>query len=143
MSMRRPLVCGMPSSRVCAAAPPAAKAMTTAMAAASGVHCARKVRCMLLACLPCKGIGEPGVGEQLMVREGFEKGQQVGAVVGRQGDLVDEVVLVGVGPPVAGIDRKSTRLNSSHSQISYAVFCLKKKTIFRLKSSVHSIILIA
>src|SRR2546430_12763624 len=27
----------------------------------------------------------------------------------------------------AGIDRKSTRLNSSHSQISYAVFCLKKK----------------
>src|SRR5688572_30851536 len=29
----------------------------------------------------------------------------------------------------AMIDRKSTRLNSSHSQISYAVFCLKKKTI--------------
>src|SRR2546430_4299801 len=27
-----------------------------------------------------------------------------------------------------GVDRKSTRLNSSHSQISYAVFCLKKKT---------------
>src|SRR5256886_4902811 len=27
----------------------------------------------------------------------------------------------------AGADRKSTRLNSSHSQISYAVFCLKKK----------------
>src|SRR2546430_13150302 len=31
-------------------------------------------------------------------------------------------------------DRKSTRLNSSHSQISYAVFCLKKK-----KSSLHII----
>src|SRR5256886_17699400 len=29
-------------------------------------------------------------------------------------------------------DRKSTRLNSSHSQISYAVFCLKKKIIFQL-----------
>src|SRR2546430_7053230 len=29
--------------------------------------------------------------------------------------------------PVSGLDRKSTRLNSSHSQISYAVFCLKKK----------------
>src|SRR2546427_9609429 len=28
---------------------------------------------------------------------------------------------------VANLDRKSTRLNSSHSQISYAVFCLKKK----------------
>src|SRR5438270_9885465 len=29
-------------------------------------------------------------------------------------------------PPVILQDRKSTRLNSSHSQISYAVFCLKK-----------------
>src|SRR6266478_6863786 len=29
--------------------------------------------------------------------------------------------------PAPGVDRKSTRLNSSHSQISYAVFCLKKK----------------
>src|SRR5688572_31769982 len=27
------------------------------------------------------------------------------------------------------VDRKSTRLNSSHSQISYAVFCLKKKNL--------------
>src|SRR2546430_13159755 len=32
-----------------------------------------------------------------------------------------------VQPLVQGADRKSTRLNSSHSQISYAVFCLKKK----------------
>src|SRR2546430_10512722 len=32
------------------------------------------------------------------------------------------------GPQLAfATDRKSTRLNSSHSQISYAVFCLKKK----------------
>src|SRR5438270_7691758 len=30
-------------------------------------------------------------------------------------------------PP--SLDRKSTRLNSSHSQISYAVFCLKKKNV--------------
>src|SRR3712207_8397974 len=29
--------------------------------------------------------------------------------------------------PVRGRDRKSTRLNSSHANISYAVFCLKKK----------------
>src|SRR2546427_9478784 len=34
----------------------------------------------------------------------------------------DKVMLIG--------DRKSTRLNSSHSQISYAVFCLKKKNIY-------------
>src|SRR2546427_7026665 len=37
----------------------------------------------------------------------------------------------GAGIRVSGLavgrDRKSTRLNSSHSQISYAVFCLKKK----------------
>src|SRR2546430_13335738 len=30
-------------------------------------------------------------------------------------------------PTLLVLDRKSTRLNSSHSQISYAVFCLKKK----------------
>src|SRR6267142_5017815 len=32
-----------------------------------------------------------------------------------------------VGPSGSGKDRKSTRLNSSHMSISYAVFCLKKK----------------
>src|SRR2546427_3962157 len=38
------------------------------------------------------------------------------------------LVLIGIGMSLgAGRDRKSTRLNSSHSQISYAVFCLKKK----------------
>src|SRR2546430_12653187 len=33
-------------------------------------------------------------------------------------------------PAALSGDRKSTRLNSSHSQISYAVFCLKKKNTF-------------
>src|SRR2546426_2785884 len=38
------------------------------------------------------------------------------------------IVLVGkIGPTMRRIDRKSTRLNSSHLVISYAVFCLKKK----------------
>src|SRR2546430_2670937 len=44
--------------------------------------------------------------------------------------LSDDVLLEPIeraGPSAAMIDRKSTRLNSSHSQISYAVFCLKKK----------------
>src|SRR2546430_7962526 len=37
------------------------------------------------------------------------------------------------------LDRKSTRLNSSHSQISYAVFCLKKKNkIYTFKLSLSS-----
>src|ERR1035438_10725079 len=34
---------------------------------------------------------------------------------------------------LAGLDRKSTRLNSSHLGISYAVFCLKKKKIIKEK----------
>src|SRR3712207_6855295 len=33
----------------------------------------------------------------------------------------------GLGAAVVATDRKSTRLNSSHANISYAVFCLKKK----------------
>src|SRR5688572_31722907 len=43
----------------------------------------------------------------------------------RPGD-VERVKAVGLDNYIK--DRKSTRLNSSHSQISYAVFCLKKKT---------------
>src|SRR2546430_7719186 len=35
------------------------------------------------------------------------------------------------------LDRKSTRLNSSHSQISYAVFCLKKKKNTAITISTH------
>src|SRR3712207_7196283 len=34
-----------------------------------------------------------------------------------------------------GLDRKSTRLNSSHANISYAVFCLKKQTPHYVRSS--------
>src|SRR5438874_8937504 len=36
--------------------------------------------------------------------------------------------------PTSTIDRKSTRLNSSHVEISYAVFCLKKK---KRKKNIH------
>src|SRR2546427_6405078 len=51
--------------------------------------------------------------------------------VGQQADFqaVLEHDLIGANARARRIDedRKSTRLNSSHSQISYAVFCLKKK----------------
>src|SRR2546430_12085306 len=41
----------------------------------------------------------------------------------------------------ADVDRKSTRLNSSHSQISYAVFCLKKKKIqYDIMTSRHTLL---
>src|SRR3712207_6955675 len=47
---------------------------------------------------------------------------------------VGEVLLVHLldQPLVGAEDRKSTRLNSSHANISYAVFCLKKKNTQRL-----------
>src|SRR5688572_31317260 len=37
------------------------------------------------------------------------------------------------------IDRKSTRLNSSHSQISYAVFCLKKKKMKKRRINIVAV----
>src|SRR5438445_6992894 len=40
---------------------------------------------------------------------------------------VEQVPWIAGGVRPAGRDRKSTRLNSSHANISYAVFCLKKK----------------
>src|SRR5258708_23670242 len=39
-----------------------------------------------------------------------------------------EMAAKSTDPDIKALDRKSTRLNSSHQIISYAVFCLKKKT---------------
>src|SRR5688572_32096562 len=51
---------------------------------------------------------------------------------------IKEVMVIGGGEIYRSVfekaDRKSTRLNSSHSQISYAVFCLKKKKKKQQKS---------
>src|SRR2546426_7220094 len=44
-----------------------------------------------------------------------------------------------IGPDGAGRDRKSTRLNSSHLVISYAVFCLKKKKKRKKKNIEQSV----
>src|SRR5688500_685866 len=46
-----------------------------------------------------------------------------------QNDILKEYIARGtyIYPPQSSLDRKSTRLNSSHLVISYAVFCLKKK----------------
>src|SRR5690554_7450714 len=63
------------------------------------------------------GLGEEGDG-LFRVEERLAAGQ--GHVVQLQARLVDRLQL-------RHPDRKSTRLNSSHVRISYAVFCLKKK----------------
>src|SRR3989442_9535381 len=46
----------------------------------------------------------------------------------RSGSFRDREVAPAEAQGLIGLDRKSTRLNSSHVRISYAVFCLKKKT---------------
>src|SRR5690606_41244333 len=65
------------------------------------------------------------------VREHDEGAEDVGErILGREGDrkAADAQTTEETGDRVAQ-DRKSTRLNSSHVKISYAVFCLKKKKI--------------
>src|SRR3712207_7705510 len=52
------------------------------------------------------------------------------AFIGTRFALLESLARVGLGellPRFGSRDRKSTRLNSSHANISYAVFCLKKK----------------
>src|SRR2546430_5137925 len=67
---------------------------------------------------------EPGARDVFEVERRVLAHQHRGVVLQRL-----ELGLVAAVPVlvVVGEDRKSTRLNSSHSQISYAVFCLKKK----------------
>src|SRR5258707_10811677 len=57
----------------------------------------------------------------------FNQGREIGRLIGphpmRLKNEIDRVL----ADNGVGADRKSTRLNSSHANISYAVFCLKKK----------------
>src|SRR5690348_17533398 len=62
--------------------------------------------------------------------------RQRGRVRGR---AASESALGGTSDLRRDEDRKSTRLNSSHPSISYAVFCLKKKTKVSCSSSVHTL----
>src|SRR2546430_10761925 len=70
---------------------------------------------------------------QLLDRVGRDLEGETGRLERHVHDLAFLVVDPAVGRTAEAIllgnaDRKSTRLNSSHSQISYAVFCLEKKT---------------
>src|SRR5205085_12490696 len=69
---------------------------------------------------------------KIVIQMGNKKSDEFGAVpsVFDYARTDEERAVLDVGPGIiehARQDRKSTRLNSSHSQISYAVFCLKKK----------------
>src|SRR3712207_7141853 len=57
-----------------------------------------------------------------------------GVFTGLCADVCERVLADPLG---AGPDRKSTRLNSSHANISYAVFCLKKKINAHITSVSH------
>src|SRR2546427_3864449 len=61
------------------------------------------------------------------VRLPHEDGLPTGRAAARGGARAGRPVRAALHARRPGLDRKSTRLNSSHSQISYAVFCLKKK----------------
>src|SRR5688572_32068336 len=61
-----------------------------------------------------------------LFRSGSRAGPALPIAVRRQ---AQGVRFLSAAAAVVSADRKSTRLNSSHSQISYAVFCLKKKNI--------------
>src|SRR2546430_7752570 len=69
---------------------------------------------------PVEAVAVGAVAPRPGVAVGAEPGLAAGPAPVADAGAVDVV-------PGAVADRKSTRLNSSHSQISYAVFCLKKK----------------
>src|SRR2546430_11024925 len=62
-------------------------------------------------------------------RESFERSSRVSFTSRSAGTSVPTGSACRSESLAGAEDRKSTRLNSSHSQISYAVFCLKKKTV--------------
>src|SRR3712207_8161086 len=71
--------------------------------------------------------GGPPWAARLRVRDPRRRDRRDDALRDRGGGL--RAARSEVDPPGAAGDRKSTRLNSSHANISYAVFCLKKKNI--------------
>src|SRR2546430_3880284 len=62
-----------------------------------------------------------------LFRSSFPRLHQPVAITNRSTSGFDAISKKALFTHDAHVDRKSTRLNSSHSQISYAVFCLKKK----------------
>src|SRR3712207_8157869 len=68
----------------------------------------------------------------VIVGLGVVRGEPYVALFGRRMKVGDVPAVEQSKVIVGYLDRKSTRLNSSHANISYAVFCLKKKKIYSL-----------
>src|SRR5207249_11050813 len=78
--------------------------------------------------LPILGGAEPGAGEHRDRQLGDHRHIDRHAIAQLDTELLERVgSLLDVPQEIRVGDRKSTRLNSSHVSISYAVFCLKKK----------------
>src|SRR3989440_8943050 len=82
-----------------------------------------------------RGVDYEG-GEFLLVEQRPRAQSRGQAVATEQGELV--IFTTRERPARGQRDRKSTRLNSSHDQISYAVFCLKKKKTYRTRNTPHA-----
>src|SRR2546430_12257711 len=81
----------------------------------SGRRCRRRAKARIYGT-------EIGIRSHSLVPSSLKKPRSSRCSASRSGTQLGRRIPTGFPP-----DRKSTRLNSSHSQISYAVFCLKKK----------------
>src|SRR5207245_3260113 len=103
---------GPPAAAAAIAAAPAAVAAARAAAAGSDARLHPSLLLRAPAAIGCRHADDPP-------HRGIARARRPGAPYRRR-------VALAPGPRL-GRDRKSTRLNSSHGSISYAVFCLKKK----------------
>src|SRR3712207_7531178 len=76
---------------------------------------------------------EPGLGSHVVALRHIEVRQ------GHDGERISRITLQVTLERCLRRDRKSTRLNSSHANISYAVFCLKKKKQYHIFIQIKTI----
>src|SRR5258708_20876019 len=114
--------------------------MTTLLS--KSIYCSRFVRVVLLGLVAICGaanplLGQDTVGGKFTLTENTRFGKKFLPA----GAYTFSIEPTGALQSVESIqrDRKSTRLNSSHQIISYAVFCLKKKNLATLYCAAHHI----
>src|SRR3712207_7697974 len=73
-----------------------------------------------------------------LIREDFDRDDPFAARYPKRISKEQIADIIRDAAVASGVDRKSTRLNSSHANISYAVFCLKKKQIYSIHLSPYT-----